>query len=103
MVMLWGKDIDEAIVAVERLRIFPEMVTVYAKKNLTLKITLPNGVTIMKFNATEEECELFQTKNTGYVEINLVGKCNANEWMGNITAQIFCEEYEVVDSNKYFF
>ena len=103
MVMLWGKDIDEAIVAIEGLRIFPEMVTIYAKKNLTLKITLPNGVTIMKFNATEEECELFQAKNTGYVEINLVGKCNANEWMGNITAQIFCEEYEVVDSNKYFF
>ena len=57
----------------------------------------------MKFNATEEECELFQTNNTGFVEINLVGKCNANEWMGNITAQLFCEEYEVVDSNKYFF
>ena len=100
---LWGKDIDEAIVAVEGLRIFPEMVTIYSKKNLTIKISLPNGITIMKFNATEEECELFQTNNTGFVEINLVGKCNANEWMGNITAQLFCEEYEVVDSNKYFF
>ena len=100
---LWGKDIDEAIVAVEGLRIFPEMVTIYSKKNLTIKISLPNGITIMKFNATEEECELFQTNNTGFVEINLVGKCNANEWMGNITAQLFCEEYEVIDSNKYFF
>ena len=100
---LWGKDIDEAIVAVEGLRIFPEMVTIYSKKNLTIKISLPNGITIMKFNATEEECELFQTNNTGFVEINLVGKCNANEWMGNIIAQLFCEEYEVVDSNKYFF
>lgn len=100
---LWGKDIDEAIVAVEGLRIFPEMVTIYSKKNLTIKISLPNGITIMKFNATEEECELFQTNNTGFIEINLVGKCNANEWMGNITAQLFCEEYEVVDSNKYFF
>ena len=53
---LWGKDIDEAIVAVEGLRIFPEMVTIYSKKNLTIKISLPNGITIMKFNATEEEC-----------------------------------------------
>ena len=103
MSSLWGKDIDEAIVAVEGLRIFPEMVTIYSKKNLTIKISLPNGITIMKFNATEEECELFQTNNTGFIEINLVGKCNANEWMGNITAQLFCEEYEVVDSNKYFF
>ena len=27
----------------------------------------------------------------------------ANEWNGSVTPQFFCEEYEVVDSNRYFF
>ena len=35
--------------------------------------------------------------------MNVVGKCNANEWYGNVTPQIFIDEYEIIDSNKYFF
>ena len=100
---LWGKDIDEALIAVEGLKIIPEMVTIYTKKNITIKITLSNAINIMIFNATEEDCDKLQINNTGYVEINLVGKCNENEWLGNITPQIFCEEYEIVDNSKYFF
>lgn len=100
---LWGKDIDEALVAIEGLKISSDMVTIYSKKNLTIKITLPNNISLMMFKASEETCELLQGNNTGFVEINCVGKCNANEWNGNITPQIFCEEYEVIDSNKYFF
>ena len=100
---LWGKDIDEAYIAVEGLRVTADMVTIYSKKNLTVKITVPNGINIMMFNASEDTCEKLQTNNTGWVELNVVGTCNANEWMGNITPQVFCEEFEIVNSSRYFF
>lgn len=100
---LWGKDIDEALIAVEGLKVTPDMVIIYDKKTITIKITLPNGIAIMLFNASQEDCDKLQINNTGYVEVNMVCKCNENEWLGNITAQLFCEEYEIVDNNKYFF
>ena len=100
---LWGKDIDEALIAVEGLKVTPDMVTIYDKKTITIKIILPNGIAIMLFNASQEDCDKLQINNTGYVEVNMVCKCNENEWLGNITAQLFCEEYEIVDNNKYFF
>lgn len=100
---LWGMHMDEALVAIEGLKVSAEMVTIYSKKNLTIKIELPHGINLMIFNASEYDCELLQTNNTGFVEINCVCKCNANEWNGSVTPQFFCEEYEVVDSNRYFF
>lgn len=100
---LWGKDINEALVAVENIKVTSDMVTVYSKKNLTIKINLPNNISAMIFNASDEEVAKLQTNNTGYVEINLVAKCNRNEWMGNITPQLFIEDWEATDSNKYYF
>lgn len=100
---LWGTGLDEALIAVEGLKVSPEMVTVYQKKTNTIKISLPNHVDIMLFNAKEDDINKLQVNNTGFIEINLVGKCNENQWMGTSTPQIFIENYEVVDSNKFFF
>lgn len=100
---LYGKDLDQSLVAIENLKVSAEMVTIYVKKSNTLKITLPNGVSLMKFNATDEECQKLQYNNTGFIELNIVGKCNANEWNGYVTPQIFIEDIEIIDSNKYFF
>lgn len=79
------------------------MITVYRKKGNTLKITLPNKISLMKFNATDEECELLENFNEVYLELDVVGKCNQNEWLGNITPQIFIEDYEIIGSGKYLF
>jgi len=100
---LWGKDLDEALIALKNIRITPNMVTVYDKNTLTLKIELPNGISIMKFRASEIDKLKFLDNNTGYIDVNIVAKCNKNEWMGNITPQLFIEDYEIIDSNKYFF
>ena len=42
--------------AIKGLKVSKELVTVYRKTSNTLKITLPNKVSLMKFNATDEEC-----------------------------------------------
>ena len=55
----------------------------------------------MQFKASEEQCETLS--NNAYSIINIIGKCNLNEWNGKITPQIFIEEMEIVNSCKYEF
>ena len=100
---LWGKDFNEAMVAIKDLKISKDMVQVYRKSNNTLKITLPNKVNIMKFNATDEECEMLENQTGAYVQMDIVGTCHINEFFGNVTPQIFIEEYEITGSGKYLF
>lgn len=97
-----GKDIDAALVAVESIKVSSDMVNVYVKKNNTLKITLPSKVSLMLFNAPDDICNLL-SNTQGYIELNIVGKCNANEWNGWVTPQIFIEDYEIVGECKYSF
>ena len=100
---LWGKDMDEAMVAVKDIKISKELVVVYRKTSNTLKITLPNKVSLMKFNATDEECEMLENQTGAYIQMDIVGKCHKNEWMGNVSPQIFIEDYEITGYGKYLF
>ena len=45
-------------------------------KSNTLKFNLPNELSIIKFNGTEEEITRFTT--TGSLEVNAICKCNKN-------------------------
>ena len=54
------------------------------------------------FDAPDDLCQLL-SNTTGYVELNIVGKCNANEWNGWVTPQVFIEDYEIVGQSKYIF
>lgn len=98
---LWGQDVDEPFVAVKKLNVSKSQVSVYRKKDNTIKISTPAGVDLMIFKATEAQCELF-TSNEAVV-ITLVGRCNKNEWMGRVTPQIFIEDYQVEAIRKYDF
>ena len=55
------------------------MITIYRKTGNTLKITLPNRISLMKFNATDEECFKLENFEGAYIELNVVGKCHKNE------------------------
>lgn len=100
---LWGKDVQEPLICIKGIKVSSDMVTVYQKKDNTLKISLPNGISLMKFKATDEECYKLQNQSFGYMELDIIGKANKNEWMGNISPQIFIQDYQIVDSNKYIF
>lgn len=100
---LWGKDMDEAIVAVKDIKISKDLVTVYRKTSNTLKITLPNKVSLMKFNATDEECEMLENQTGAYIQMEIVGRCHKNEWLGNVSPQIFIEDWEITGQGKYLF
>ena len=100
---LWGKDMDESLVAIENLKITKDMITLMSPdKKPTLKISLPDKISLIKFNSNQEEYENLLS-DTGSININIIGKCSKNEWMGNISAQILIEDYEIIGKSKYCF
>ena len=103
MKALWGKGVDESFVAIKSIKVTSKNITLMsADRNPTIKITLPNGISIIKFGATKEEFDSLKSEK-GYNEINVVGTCSLNEWQGRITPQILVKEYEVVKKQEYYF
>ena len=102
----WGKDVDEPMIAIKGLKVSRDMITLMSPdKKPTLKITLPNKVSLIKFGSSQEEYDrLCPDNDYTVVEINVVGTCNKNEWNGWVTPQVFIEDYELSDKpNKYYF
>lgn len=100
---LWGKDMDEALVCVENIKITKDMITLMSPdKKPTLKIQLPNNVSIIKFRSNQEEYEKLYSED-GYIEITAICKCNINNWNGNKYAQLFLEDFEILDSNMAYY
>jgi single-stranded-DNA-specific exonuclease len=100
---IWGQGIDEPYIALENIKVSKDNVTLMsADKNPTLKITLPNGTSLIKFKSSQEEYE--KLKNTmGCININVIGRCERNMWNGIVTPQILIEDYEIVNEIKYYF
>ena len=89
--------------AVENVKISKDNITLMSKeKNPTLKITLPNGGSLIKFRSSKEEYDSLYSE-LGCVTINVVGKCERNEWNGKVHPQIIIEDYEIVDRTAYYF
>ena len=99
---LYGKDINEALVAVERLKVSADMVQVYVKKNNTLKITLPNKVALIFFDADDDLCDRLKSTQ-GYIEMNIVGIPSKNVYNGWVSGQILVEDYEIIGESRYNF
>lgn len=100
---IWGQGVEEPLVAFEHINITKDKVQLMSRdKNPTLKITLPSGMSLIKFGSSEEEYESL-CSDSGCVTINVVGTCNKNEWNGVITPQIMIEDYEIVSTQQYYF
>ena len=97
---IWSSSVDEPLIAVQNLKITKGMLNFY--KENTIKITMSNDLVLMLFNTDRETYEKFYSED-GYIEINAVCRCNKNEWGGRTTAQLFIEEYEIIDSCVYIF
>ena len=102
---LWGQGLPQPNIALENLHISPSSINLMSRdKKPTLKIMLPNGVSIIKFGSSIEEYEqLMQTPETGSIVMNIIGKCAINEWNGSITPQIIATDMEIVGQTLYYF
>ena len=90
---LWGQRNPEPLIYVKNIYVKPEQISVMGANKDTVKITI-NGIAYMKFKATAMIDEL---RHCNEIKMNIVGKANLNNWMGNITPQIFIENYEIID------
>lgn len=98
----WGKMIEEPYVAIERVKITPQNTQLMSKdKSPTLKITLPNGVSLIKFGSSEEEYNNLVSPMMTTV-INVVGQCRQNVWAGRVTGQIEVADFEVLTKEYDF-
>lgn len=100
---IWGQGIDEPYVAIENVKVSSENIHLMsADKNPTLKISLPNGTSLIKFKSSHEEYEKLKSE-MGCVTINVVGRCERNVWNGTVSAQLIIEDYEIVSTTQYYF
>ena len=82
---LWGQGVDEPFIAIEQIKVHnSNIVLMSPDKSPTLKITLPNGTSLIKFKSSQEEYEKLNSE-TGCITINVVGKCERNIWNGTVT------------------
>lgn len=100
---VWGQGVGEALVAIEKVSVLSSSLRYMdGGKRPALKITLPNGMSLIKFGSSKEEYESLYSE-LGCVNINVVGKCEINVWNGIIKPQIIIEDYEIVDRTEYYF
>ena len=100
---LWGQSVEEALVVIENIKVTANNIQLMSRdKSPTLKITLPNGVACIKFKSSEEEFQQLFSES-GCVVINIVGKCELNDFRGLVTPQIIIENYDIISNQKYYF
>lgn len=101
---VWAQGVEESLIAIENVHVSTDNITLMSRdKNPTLKITLDNGTSLIKFGSSEEEFAKLASSDLGCVNINVVGKCDRNEWNGRVSPQIHVEDYEIVGVQKYYF
>lgn len=97
---IWGQSNPEPMIHVKHIMVAPSDIRVMGTNKDTLKIEC-NGVAYMKFHAKDLIEELAQYKKTVILEV--VGRPNLNNWMGNITPQIFIDDYDITEYNPLDF
>lgn len=103
---IWGQELSEPVIAIENVKVTEDNLFYMGKGGRcpSFKVTLPNGISLIKFKITDEEFDsLLPAYKTGNKVINIIGTCAMNEWNGRITPQIKISEYEIVGETKYYF
>lgn len=90
---IYGQHNNEPLIHITNLNVTPDEIRVMGKNQDTIKIE-KNGVAYMFFKCTKRKEEF---KQYNEMTIDIVGKPNINNWMGNITPQIFVTDFEIKD------
>lgn len=100
---IWGQGLEEPLIALEQIDLKKCQFNLMSPdKSPTLKITLPNGLSLIKFRSSEEEYDKIVNSDFNCVNMNIVGACDINVWGGKITPQIRIEDYEIVAKTYIF-
>lgn len=94
---IWGQGNPTPLIYVHNISVYPDEFTIMGKNLDTVKVE-KNGIAYIKFHAKDliDQLQQYQIKY-GYKEMQLeiVGEANLNNWMGNISPQIFIQDYDM--------
>ena len=88
---LWGQGNPEPLIHIKDINITQKDVQVMGKSADTVKI-VKFGIAYMKFHAKQMLEDLAKYDE---IKLEVVGRANLNEWMGNYTPQIFISNYQI--------
>lgn len=88
---LWGTGNDTPLIHIKSIKLFPNDIQIIGARKDTVKFMV-NGVTYIQFHAKKLIDDLQNCKN---INLEIVGTANLNEWMGNLSPQIFIKNYEI--------
>ena len=100
---IWGQDLDEPLLAIKNVPVKSSTLSLLGANQKTVRISLDGKKTnLLKFNASDE-LRAALNPNGGILYVTIIGKCNLNHYMGNVTPQIFIEDMEVTKTVKWDF
>ena len=100
---IWGQNIDEPLVVIKNIKLNKDNLR-FIGNGKTLRIDLPKDkISLIKFNIDEDEKELLTPNENGVLEIEVVGTCQKNVWMGYTSPQIAIKDYDIVKRVEYYF
>lgn len=100
---IWGQEINKPKLVIERVVITPDNFAVMGSKKDTIKITLPTGLTLIKFGSSAEEVAALTPPAAGCVFLTVLGTCNVNNFNNQENPQIMIDTYEIVGRQDYYF
>lgn len=95
---IWGQHNNEPLIYVKDLNVTKDDIRIMGKNQDTLKIE-KFGISYLKFRATDMIQELAKYPE---IKLEIVGRANLNEWCGNVTCQIFINDYEIKNGELSF-
>jgi single-stranded DNA-specific DHH superfamily exonuclease len=95
---LWGQGNPEPLIHIKDINITKHDVQIMGKSADTVKI-VKFGIAYMKFHAKQM---LEDLAKYDVIKLEVVGRANLNEWMGQYTPQIFISNYQVEDGTLGF-
>lgn len=95
---IWGQGIEAPTIAIKGVKVGAGLLDLVGKTSKTLRITLPNGITAVKFRSSNEEFQslaLPYTSPQQFYEVDIVGIPQINRWAQYENPQILITDYEV--------
>lgn len=95
---IWGQHNNEPMIHIMDINVTPSDIQIMGKNQDTVKV-MKNGIAYMFFKCKDRIDEFKKYKQ---MKIDLVGRANMNEWMGNFTPQIFVSDFDINDGSLGF-
>jgi single-stranded-DNA-specific exonuclease len=95
---IWSNRVEEPVIAFTNVKINTDEIEILGKDKTTLKFVY-KGIEFIKFKSSEEvHTEIVSSGEN--VTFDVIGKCGANIYQGNVAPQIIMEDFEVVKVGK---